>query len=147
MQYLVIMLDDTSVSYCHCDNPYKERRLISLDDLRAGMFEFSNTKECYYLGFYNNAQLRDRVNEALSDMKADGTLGSLCGQCVPRHRAHPLLSTSQPTQWKVARYLVVVLTKRIQNVRLQQRQTRVILSSIGERTALWSPLTPAIPSP
>ena len=47
------------------------------DDLRAGMFEFSNTKESYYLGFYNNAQLRDRVNEALSDMKADGTLQAL----------------------------------------------------------------------
>ena len=26
-----------SVSYCHCDNPCKERRLISLDDLRAGI--------------------------------------------------------------------------------------------------------------
>ena len=50
------------------------------DDLRAGMFEFSNTKECYYLGFYNNAQLRDRVNEALSDMKADGTLQTLQAQ-------------------------------------------------------------------
>lgn len=37
MQYLVILLDDTSVSYCHCDNPCKERRLISLDDLRAGI--------------------------------------------------------------------------------------------------------------
>lgn len=37
MQYLVILLDDTSVSYCHCDNPYKERRLISLDDLKAGI--------------------------------------------------------------------------------------------------------------
>lgn len=37
MQYLVILLDNTSVSYCHCDNPFKERRLISLDDLRAGI--------------------------------------------------------------------------------------------------------------
>lgn len=37
MQYLVILLDDTSVSYCHCDNPHKERRMISLDDLRAGI--------------------------------------------------------------------------------------------------------------
>ena len=37
MQYLVILLDDTSVSYCHCDNPHKELRLISLDDLRAGI--------------------------------------------------------------------------------------------------------------
>lgn len=26
-----------SVSYCHCDNPYTERRLISLDDLNAGI--------------------------------------------------------------------------------------------------------------
>ena len=37
MQYLVILLDDTSVSYCHAENPYTERRLISLDDLRAGI--------------------------------------------------------------------------------------------------------------
>lgn len=37
IQYLVILLDDMSVSYCHCDNPCKERRLISLDDLRAGI--------------------------------------------------------------------------------------------------------------
>lgn len=46
-------------------------------DLRAGMFEFGNVKESYYLGFYDNAQLRDRVNEALSAMKADGTLYAL----------------------------------------------------------------------
>lgn len=44
------------------------------DDLRAGMFEFSNTKESYYLGFYENADLRNRANAALSAMKADGTL-------------------------------------------------------------------------
>lgn len=37
MQYLVILLDNTSVSYCHCDNPHKERRLIGLDDLKAGI--------------------------------------------------------------------------------------------------------------
>ncbi len=37
MQYLVILLDDTSVAYCHCDNPHRERRLIGLDDLRTGI--------------------------------------------------------------------------------------------------------------
>lgn len=37
MQYLVILLDDTSVSYCHADNPYTKRRPISLDDLKAGI--------------------------------------------------------------------------------------------------------------
>ena len=37
MQYLVILLDDTSISYCHCDNQYTECQLIGLEDLRAGI--------------------------------------------------------------------------------------------------------------
>lgn len=37
MQYLVILLDDTSVAYCHSDNPLKERRLIPLDTLRKAI--------------------------------------------------------------------------------------------------------------
>lgn len=37
MQYLIILLDDTSVSYCHCNNPYTKRRLITIDDLKAGI--------------------------------------------------------------------------------------------------------------
>lgn len=35
LQYLIIHLDDTSVSYCHYDNIKKECNLISLDDLKA----------------------------------------------------------------------------------------------------------------
>jgi len=37
LQYLVILLDETSVSYCHYENPKTERRLISLPDLKAGI--------------------------------------------------------------------------------------------------------------
>ena len=37
LQYLVILLDDTSVSYCHYRNPKTERRFISLNDLKAGI--------------------------------------------------------------------------------------------------------------
>lgn len=37
LQYLVILLDDTSVSYCHYNNPKEEKKLISLDDLKAGI--------------------------------------------------------------------------------------------------------------
>ncbi len=32
--YLIILLDDTSTSYCHADNPFVERNLIPLDILR-----------------------------------------------------------------------------------------------------------------
>ena len=37
LQYLIILLDDTSTSYCHYSNPRTEHHLISLEDLRAGI--------------------------------------------------------------------------------------------------------------
>lgn len=36
-QYLIILLDDTSTSYCHYDLSKNERRLISINDLKAGI--------------------------------------------------------------------------------------------------------------
>ena len=37
LQYLVILLDDTSVAYCHADNPLKERNLMPLEALKKGI--------------------------------------------------------------------------------------------------------------
>lgn len=37
LQYLIILLDDTSTSFCHYKNNRTERRLISLDMLKAGI--------------------------------------------------------------------------------------------------------------
>ncbi len=37
LQYLIILLDDTSVSYCHYENRRTERRLIDIEDLKAGI--------------------------------------------------------------------------------------------------------------
>ena len=37
MQYLVVLLDDTSVAYCHANNPLTEPKLIPLDTLRKAI--------------------------------------------------------------------------------------------------------------
>ena len=37
LQYLIIQLDDTSTSYCHYENGNKDRKLISIDNLKAGV--------------------------------------------------------------------------------------------------------------
>ena len=37
LKYLVVLLDDTSVSYCHYENQNTEHKLIALEDLRAGI--------------------------------------------------------------------------------------------------------------
>ena len=37
LQYLVILLDDTSVAYCHANNPLKERHLMPIEALKKGI--------------------------------------------------------------------------------------------------------------
>ena len=37
MQYLIILLDDTSVSYCHYENNRRERKLIPIETLKQGI--------------------------------------------------------------------------------------------------------------
>ena len=37
LQYLVILLDDTSVAYCHADNPLKKRRLMPIETLKKAI--------------------------------------------------------------------------------------------------------------
>lgn len=37
LQYMIILLDDTSTSFCHYEVTKSERHLISLDDLKAGI--------------------------------------------------------------------------------------------------------------
>lgn len=38
LQYLVILLDDTSVAYCHADNPLAKRNLMPLETLKKAIF-------------------------------------------------------------------------------------------------------------
>ena len=37
LQYLVILLDDTSVAYCHADNPLRERNLMPIETLKKAI--------------------------------------------------------------------------------------------------------------
>lgn len=37
LQYLIILLDDTSIPFCHADNPLRERNLMSIDVLRKAI--------------------------------------------------------------------------------------------------------------
>lgn len=37
LQYIIILLDETSTSYCHYENSKKEKKLIDLEDLKMGI--------------------------------------------------------------------------------------------------------------
>ena len=67
LQYLVILLDDTSVAYCHANNPLKERNLIPLDTLRKAILW--GMKENLMIQFvYPNYELPETYNEIIESI-------------------------------------------------------------------------------
>lgn len=64
IQYLVILLDDTSVSFCHYANGRNERRLIPFETLKAGIIY--GMKENLNIQFvYPDYDLPDEYNELI----------------------------------------------------------------------------------
>ena len=63
-QYIVILLDDTSVSYCHADNPLTEKRLISLEMLREAIL-FSMKQNLMIQFVYPEYELPKEYNDLI----------------------------------------------------------------------------------
>ena len=64
LQYIVILLDDISVSYCHADNPLKEKRLISLEVLREAIL-FSMKQNLMIQFVYPDYELPKEYNDLI----------------------------------------------------------------------------------
>lgn len=67
LQYLVILLDDASVAYCHASNPLKERDLIPLETLkRAILFGMKENLMIQYV--YPEYDLPKEYNEVIESI-------------------------------------------------------------------------------
>ncbi len=67
LQYLVILLDDTSVAYCHADNPLTKRRLMPIDTLRkAILFGMKQNLMIQYV--YPDYDLPEEYNEVIESI-------------------------------------------------------------------------------
>lgn len=79
LQYLVILLDDTSVAYCHADTPLTKRNLIPIETLKKailfGMKE--NLMIQYVLPEYDLPQAYYDTMESIDNVKIYGSLASL----------------------------------------------------------------------
>ncbi len=64
LQYLVILLDDTSMAYCHAENPLKERNLMPLDMLKEAIF-WAMKENLMVQYVYPNYELPDEYNEVI----------------------------------------------------------------------------------
>lgn len=67
LQHLIILLDNTSVSFCHCDNPAHERYLIPLDVLKEGV-QFGMMENLMIQFVYPDFELPDDYVEVIDSI-------------------------------------------------------------------------------
>ena len=65
LKYLVILLDEKSVSFCHYTNPAKENKLISQEDLKAGIL-FAMKENLNIQFVYPNEDLPKEYSEIIN---------------------------------------------------------------------------------
>lgn len=77
LQYLIILLDDTSTSFCHYYNNSITRRLISIEDLKAGILY--GMKENLMIQFvYPDYVLPIEYKEVINSIDHCSIVSSLC---------------------------------------------------------------------
>lgn len=67
LKYLIALLDETSVSFCHYETPRKERKLIALDDLKDGiMFGMKHNLRIQFV--YPDYDIPDDYKQAINNV-------------------------------------------------------------------------------
>ncbi|MBQ9186909.1 MAG: CXXX repeat peptide maturase [Prevotella sp.] len=77
LQYLIILLDDTSTSYCHYENIRTIHKLIPLDILKAGI-KFGMMENLMIQFVYPDFELPVEYKEAIESIDHNNIVSSLC---------------------------------------------------------------------
>ena len=77
LQYLIILLDNTSTSYCHYENPAKKPELIPLDTLKGGI-RFGMMENLMIQFVYPDYELPEEYKEVIESIDHSKIISSLC---------------------------------------------------------------------
>ena len=77
LQYLIILLDDTSTSYCHYENAKREKNLMLLDILKQGI-RFGMMENLMIQFVYPDYELPQEYKNAIETIDHSEIVSSLC---------------------------------------------------------------------
>ena len=77
LQYLIILLDDTSTSYCHYENGRHKRNLMLLDTLKQGI-RFGMMENLMIQFVYPDYELPQEYKDAIETIDHSKIVSSLC---------------------------------------------------------------------
>ena len=77
LQYLIILLDDTSTSYCHYENDKRESKLMPLDTLKQGI-RFGMMENLMIQFVYPDYELPQEYKDTIETIDHSKIVSSLC---------------------------------------------------------------------
>ena len=86
LQYLIILLDDTSTSYCHYENNRHSNRLMPLVTLRQGI-RFAMKENLMIQFVYPDYELPQEYKDAIETIDHSKIVSSLCDDGVLKEQA------------------------------------------------------------
>ena len=90
LQYLVILLDNTATSYCHYENFCHEKKLISIEVLKQGIFY--GMKENLMIQFvYPDYELPQEYKNVINTIDHSDIVSSLCEDDELRRNANVII--------------------------------------------------------
>ena len=125
LKYLIVQLDDTSVSFCHYRNYNTIPRLIPLDRLKKA-FLWSMKENLTVQILYPSYRLPDEYTETISHIDHADIVPAICSDDILRQQAHVVVFDTWnnlceyelcETQTYVIRTTFTELTANIQTIK------------------------------
>ena len=86
LQYLIILLDDTATSFCHYGNRSDSRKLISIEDLKAGIF-FAMKENLMIQFVYPDYELPGEYKDVINTIDHSDIVSCRCEDKALRQKA------------------------------------------------------------
>lgn len=90
LQYLIILLDNTSTSYCHCENNRQDKKLMSLDTLKKGI-RFGMMENLMIQFVYPDYELPQEYKDTVETIDNGKIVSSLCEDEILKEEANAIV--------------------------------------------------------
>lgn len=132
LKYLIIQLDDTSVSFCHYDNSCANRRLIPLDTLKKAIF-WGMKENLTFQFLYPDYELPEEYKEVISHTYHGDIVGIGCEDKM-------LLDNADVTVLGISELPV------LKEIAADRKPVAVVRGTLKEFMASVHPLAEVLPS-
>ena len=124
LQYMIILLDDTSKSFCHYEVNTSERRLISLDDLKAGI-HLAMIENLTIQFVYHDYDLPQEYKDVIHTIDHSNIMPASCNE-----EADVLTLDEWPEEYQSLESQVVVIRTPLQDLITHEKEVKELLKIV-----------------